>query len=899
MKHCKPKVNNQTIKIKTDDKELLDINKSIDWKKEREYLFTKIKTLEKEVNSLKTKNQELQIQLTLTQTSIESKKSFAVTDENMKDPLKRRVDHKRIYSEMFTSYRKKKLKQNSEDGRSGIGVLKQLIKQKPKSFGECTKEIIGNKILSNIIKEFRKDLKEKKFGQNTNNNNPNINNTINNNNMNRNLGKNVINKNMIKNNTINNYNSNTFNNNHNNVINKDNNKMQNQKIPSDNKFMKNLTTKINTYAYKKNNNNVINLNNNNINNSINKCFTKKNTNYNLRNDNNNNINNNNNPNNNIINNNNNCNNNIGNNKKNFNRRKIVCNTMNNTQNGSLADDSHQNGMNNKTFNQTRNDTPLNNELAGNYYGFYNTKRTAKNNIFNEIKNPLNNLNNNEIININNINNINNIDNDDFMEKINESSSGQTHHTGETILKKPNDFNSNINTSISNSLSNSTMKKSNSNNNNNTINNSNNSKNEQVLLNFNNMKNITPPISQSSSVIFQPYTKIDGFSSANSLSSKRSGSRNGPQSVLKFHLDAVRGIYIDPFQKVLTSISEDKTIALWDLEKILKHYKDEEPFLVFRIHTTPIFTIAGATNKKIIGDYLNNVSVYSSGSDGVIRGIKIPSTNVPNTEENLNKYTLLSWRVHQDMIWQLNYHPSNFLLSSVSSDGTVKIFKTYELYEENNIFEESKFRKSKMKKINLHHYYHYDNSYSKNLVRNFVFRNRRENIIEIPTSCDWRPEISSQIIVSHIAPYIKLYDIETGQNVSDFSFDIERGLQYESKQVNKIVFFNNDLFATGHEDKHVKFFDMNSKKIISDFVAHTDSVNDLCKGFNDNQLLTCSQDGSVRCWDLRGGKNKLIFDIPAHRKKYDEGCFSLKTLQYRGENYFVTCGADGCIKIFSS
>ena len=536
----------------------------------------------------------------------------------------------------------------------------------------------------------------------------------------------------------------------------------------------------------------------------------------------------------------------------------------------------------------KNETDINNNLNLDY-GLYNSKRKGLNNIFND---PLINLNNNENFII---------DNDDFTEKINESSSGQTHLTGETILKKPNDFNSNINTSISNSLSNSTMKKSNSNNNNNMNNTgSNNNTKENISTKFNDLKKNTPPptISQSSSVIFQPYSKIEGFSSANSFNSKRSGGRNGPQCVLKFHLDAVRGIYIDPFQKVLTSVSEDKTIALWDLEKILKHSKDEEPFIVFRIHTTPIFTVTGVSNKNIIGDYLSNGSVYTSGSDGVIRGIKIPNINIPNNEENMNKYTLLSWRVHQDMIWQLNYHPSNFLLASVSSDGSVKIFKTYELYEENNIFDENKFKKTKSKKINLHHYYHYDNSYSKNLVRNFIFRNRRDNIIEIPTSCDWHPEISNQIIVSHIAPYIKLYDIETGQNIKDYSFEIERNIQYESKQVNKIAFFNNDLFVTGHEDKHVKFFDVNSNKIISDFVAHTDSVNDLCKGFNEYQLLTCSQDGSVRSWDLRGGKNKLIFDIPAHRKKYDEGCFSLKTLQYRGDNYFVTCGADGCIKIFS-
>ena len=368
------------------------------------------------------------------------------------------------------------------------------------------------------------------------------------------------------------------------------------------------------------------------------------------------------------------------------------------------------------------------------------------------------------------------------------------------------------------------------------------------------------------------------------------------------MDSVRGIYIDPFQKVLTSVSEDKTMALWDIEKILKYSKIEEPFSVFRIHTTPIFTVTGLTNKKLIGDYLDNVSVYSSGSDGVIRGIKIPSNNIQNTEDNLNKYTLLSSRVHQDMIWQLNYHPSNFLLASVSSDGSVKICKTYELSEEKNSsnnFDDKNNKKSKNLKINFHHYYPYDNSYSKNLIRNLIYRNRRDNIIEIPTSCDWRPEISSQIIVSHIVPFIRLYDIETGKYLNDFSFEIERNIQYESKQVNKIIFFNNDLFVTGHEDKHVKLFDVRSGKIINDFVGHTDALNDLCKGFNENQILTCSQDGSVRGWDLRGGKNKLIFDIPAHRKKFDEGCFGIKTLVYRGENYFVTCGADACVKIFSA
>jgi len=780
---------------------------SSDWKREREFLFSKIKTLEREVNSLKSKNQELQIQLTLTST--EYKQSFVTTtNENLKIQKKRRIDHKRIYSEMFTSYRKKKFKQNSEDSRSGIGVLKQqLANQKPKSFGEGTKGIIGNKILSNIIKEFRIDLQEQKK-------------------LEKNYGENNNKNGLISNN-------NTINNTQNNKIKKVNN----------NKFMKNLTTKINNYPMKKVKNN-------------NNAFPKKKLNRIQITD-----------------------NNENNTFNNINKK--ISETMNNTENISLVDD-----IDNKTCSQTKND--LSNDLNGEYYGFYDFSKKYNNEI------------NIENLNIDN-------DNDDFTEKINESSSGQTHLTGETILKKPNDFNSNINTSKSNSLSksNSTM------NNNQTANqisenNNTNNNNNLLISNFttNNLKN-TPPssISQSSSVIFQPHSnKLEGFSSPNSFSSKRSGGRSGPIAVLKFHLDSVRGIYIDPYQKVLTSVSEDKTMALWDIEKILKYSKIEEPYIVFRMHTTPIFSVSGPRNKILIDNYLNNVSVYSSGSDGVIRGFQIPSINTQNTEENLNKYTLLSWRVHQDMIWQLNYHPSNFLLSSVSSDGSVKIFKTYELYEEknmNNNYDEKSIKKAKNSKINFHHYYPYDNSYSKNLIRNLIYRNRRDNIIEIPTSCDWRPEISSQIIVSHIVPFIRLYDIETGKYLNDFSFEIERNIQYESKQVNKIIFFNNDLFVTGHEDKHVKLFDVRSGKIINDFVGHTDALNDLCKGFNENQILTCSQDGSVRGWDLRGGKNKLIFDIPAHRKKFDEGCFGIKTLVYRGENYFVTCGADACVKIFSA
>ena len=477
---------------------------------------------------------------------------------------------------------------------------------------------------------------------------------------------------------------------------------------------------------------------------------------------------------------------------------------------------------------------------------------------------------NEIINNNNFN-IN------ISDQINESS--ENNHTQETILLKPN-------YSISNSLSQSTSNQNLNKNSSNSLLNSS-SFNFENHINKNNLsQNQTSNKSNKSnisnlsrsSIIFQPQTQKKSSSSLNSSNSKYA---YNPISVLKFHLDTVRDIYIDPNNKILTSVSEDTCLCFWDLERILKYYYKEnpEPFLTFRIHTTPIFTLTGP--KKFFN---SNMNVYSSGIDGVIRTINFPPLNSNNNDDIINKYTLNPWRAHQDMIWELNYHPSNNLLSSVSSDGTVKIFKTY---EENKI-------NMNEKNNNIKHYYSYDSS-CKNLVRNFMFRNRYFNFVEIPTSCSWDLNNENLIYVSHIASYIKIYDIETGKSNGDISYEVEKNIPYESQQANKILSFNNSLIVTGHEDRQIRFFDKNNNLMVKNFVAHTDSISCLCNGINEYELLTASHDGTVRCWDLRGGNNKLIFDIPAHRKKYDEGCLSLNLI--KSENLMVTSGADGIIKIF--
>ena len=530
------------------------------------------------------------------------------------------------------------------------------------------------------------------------------------------------------------------------------------------------------------------------------------------------------------------------NKENTQKPKKILLTMNNNNN------------NNNTFQKTNYNKTIEN---------ININKTERSNNSSYEKSL------NEIINNNNFN-IN------ISDQINESS--ENNHTQETILLKPN--------SISNSLSQSTSNQNLNKNSSNSLLNSS-SFNFENHINKNNLsQNQTSNKSNKSnisnlsrsSIIFQPQTQKKSSSSLNSSNSKYA---YNPISVLKFHLDTVRDIYIDPNNKILTSVSEDTCLCFWDLERILKYYYKEnpEPFLTFRIHTTPIFTLTGP--KKFFN---SNMNVYSSGIDGVIRTINFPPLNSNNNDDIINKYTLNPWRAHQDMIWELNYHPSNNLLSSVSSDGTVKIFKTY---EENKI-------NMNEKNNNIKHYYSYDSS-CKNLVRNFMFRNRYFNFVEIPTSCSWDLNNENLIYVSHIASYIKIYDIETGKSNGDISYEVEKNIPYESQQANKILSFNNSLIVTGHEDRQIRFFDKNNNLMVKNFVAHTDSISCLCNGINEYELLTASHDGTVRCWDLRGGNNKLIFDIPAHRKKYDEGCLSLNLI--KSENLMVTSGSDGIIKIF--
>jgi WD40 repeat protein len=99
-----------------------------------------------------------------------------------------------------------------------------------------------------------------------------------------------------------------------------------------------------------------------------------------------------------------------------------------------------------------------------------------------------------------------------------------------------------------------------------------------------------------------------------------------------------------------------------------------------------------------------------------------------------------------------------------------------------------------------------------LVKQLIFKNHHYNFIEIPTCSYWNTLNTNSIYVSYIAPYIKLYDIETAKAISDCSYNVAGNIPYECQQINKILFNEKSgLLFSGHEDRQIRIFDPNQSK----------------------------------------------------------------------------------------
>jgi len=103
--------------------------------------------------------------------------------------------------------------------------------------------------------------------------------------------------------------------------------------------------------------------------------------------------------------------------------------------------------------------------------------------------------------------------------------------------------------------------------------------------------------------------------------------------------------------------------------------------------------------------------------------------------------------------------------------------------------------------------------------------------------------------------------------------------------------------SGHEDRYIRFFDINSGECSFSMLAHLDAVSSL--DIDPAGLVLCSggHDGSVRLWDIASSSKACLQEFTGHRRKTDEGVASVRYHPIL-PGLLATGGADSIVKVYT-
>ncbi|EEC15861.1 striatin, putative, partial [Ixodes scapularis] len=322
--------------------------------------------------------------------------------------------------------------------------------------------------------------------------------------------------------------------------------------------------------------------------------------------------------------------------------------------------------------------------------------------------------------------------------------------------------------------------------------------------------------------------------------------------LRSHFDGVRALAFHPVEPVLITASEDHTLKLWNLQKTVPAKKtaalDVEPVYTFRGHAGPVLCLAmSATGEQC----------FSGGLDHTIRCWNVPSSAIdPYDAFEPSVLSATLWG-HTDAVWSLSMHAAKLQLLSCSGDGTVRLWSPHS-------------------KVPLLHTY-----------------TAPETGDGIPTSVDFVRSDPGQMAVAYTTSRCVIVDLETGKPVIRLDSDQSPGHAL-SKQINCVVSHPTlPMTVTAHEDRHIRFFDNNTGKMVHSMVAHLDAVTSLAIDPNGLYLLSGSHDCSIRLWNL--DNKTCVQEITSHRKKFDESIFDVAF--HPSKPYIASAGADALAKVF--
>uniref|UniRef100_A0A669CI28 Striatin n=1 Tax=Oreochromis niloticus TaxID=8128 RepID=A0A669CI28_ORENI len=323
----------------------------------------------------------------------------------------------------------------------------------------------------------------------------------------------------------------------------------------------------------------------------------------------------------------------------------------------------------------------------------------------------------------------------------------------------------------------------------------------------------------------------------------------PKFTLRSHFDGIRALTFHPVEPVLITASEDHTLKMWNLQKTAPAKKstslDVEPIYTFRAHRGAVLSVAMSSTGE---------QCFSGGVDGTIQCWNTPNPNIDPYDSYDPSVLRGALSGHTDSVWGLVYSSAHQRLLSCSADGTVRLWDANTTSPALAIFNENKK-------------------------------------LGIPSSVDLVCSDPAHLVTSFTNGQIGLFNMETRQLVLSLESNLEPGTP---SHINKVLSHPTlPITITAQEDRHIKFFDNNSGKLIHSMVAHLDAVTSLAVDPNGLYLMSGSHDCSIRLWNLES--KTCIQEFTAHRKKSEESIHDVAF--HPSKCYIASAGADALAKVF--
>ncbi|XP_062934189.1 striatin isoform X2 [Cynocephalus volans] len=325
----------------------------------------------------------------------------------------------------------------------------------------------------------------------------------------------------------------------------------------------------------------------------------------------------------------------------------------------------------------------------------------------------------------------------------------------------------------------------------------------------------------------------------------------PKFTLRSHFDGIRALAFHPIEPVLITASEDHTLKMWNLQKTAPAKKstslDVEPIYTFRAHKGPVLCVVMSSNGE---------QCYSGGTDGLIQGWNTTNPNIDpydSYDPSVLRGPLLG---HTDAVWGLAYSAAHQRLLSCSADGTLRLWNTTEVAPALSVFSDNQE-------------------------------------LGIPASVDLVSSDPSHMVASFSKGYTSIFNMETQQRILTLESNLDATAS-SSCQINRVISHPTlPISITAHEDRHIKFYDNNTGKLIHSMVAHLEAVTSLAVDPNGLYLMSGSHDCSIRLWNLES--KTCIQEFTAHRKKFEEAIHDVAF--HPSKCYIASAGADALAKVF--